>query len=248
MRIALLADVHGNLQAFRACLEHAKARGAERLVLLGDLVGYGGDPGAVLDIAMEEVSRGAVALLGNHDEAALNTGPNGMNDMAAAAIAWTRTQLTKAQRDFLARLPLTVEEDGRLYVHAEASAPARWRYVTDAEAARRSMEATPLHATFCGHVHKPALYSLGETGKLVGFRPVATAAVPLARGRHWLAVLGAVGQPRDGDPAACYMMLDTEPLLQANWMRVPYDIAAAAARIRAAGLPGGLAERLFSGR
>jgi len=248
MRIALLADIHGNLEAFRACLEHARARGAEQLVLLGDLVGYGADPGAVLDIAMEEVGRGAIALLGNHDEAAITTGSQGMNDMAAAAIAWTRARLTPAQRDFIAGLPLTSEEQGRLYVHAEASAPARWRYVTDADAARRSMEAVHAHATFCGHVHKPALYSLGDTGKLVGFRPVAGAPVPLARGRHWLAVLGAVGQPRDGDPAACYMMLDTGAQLQASWMRVPYDVTSAAAKIRAAGLPAGLAERLFVGR
>ncbi len=248
MRIALLADVHGNLEAFRACLAHARARGADRLVLLGDLVGYGADPGAVIDIAMEEVGRGAIALLGNHDEAVAGHGGTGMNDMAAAAIAWTRNRLTPLQRSFLAGLPLMLEEEGRLYVHAEASAPGRWRYVTDAEAARRSMEATEAHATFCGHVHKPALYSLGDTGKLVGFRPVAGAPVPLARGRHWLAVLGAVGQPRDGDPAACYMMLDTLPQLQASWMRVPYDVTTAAAKIRAAGLPLGLAERLFVGR
>lgn len=248
MRIALLADIHGNLEAFRACLDHARARGAERLVLLGDLVGYGADPCAVLDIAMEEVGRGAIALLGNHDEAAITAGSSGMNDMAAAAITWTRARLTEPQRNFLAGLPLTAEEEGRLYVHAEASAPGRWRYVTDAEVARRSMEAVHVHATFCGHVHKPALYSLGDTGKLVGFRPVAAAPVPLARGRTWLAVLGAVGQPRDGDPSACYMMLDTAPQLQASWMRVPYDIASAAAKIRAAGLPLGLAERLFVGR
>lgn len=247
MRIAVLSDVHANLEALRACLDNARARGADRIVLLGDLVGYGADPVAVLDIAMEEVSRGAVALLGNHDEAAIHNGPTGMNDLAAAAIAWTRAQLNDAQRDFIAGLPLSVEEEGRLYVHAEASAPSRWRYVTDAEVARRSMEASDAHATFCGHVHKPALYSLGDTGKLTGFRPVAAAPVPLGRGRSWLAVLGAVGQPRDGDPAACYMMIDTLPL-QATWLRVPYDVATAAAKIRAAGLPAGLAERLFVGR
>lgn len=247
MRIALLSDIHGNLEAFRACLDNARARGAERIVLLGDLVGYGADPAAVLDLAIAEVAQGALALLGNHDEAALLDGPCGMNAMAAAAIAWTRDQLTPAHRAFITGLPLTHEEDGRLYVHADASAPTRWRYVNDAVAARRSMEATQAHTTFCGHVHRPALYSLGDTGKLTGFGPVAGAPVPLGRGRSWLAVLGAVGQPRDGDPSACYLMLDTAPL-QATWLRVPYDIASAAAKIRAAGLPVGLAERLFAGR
>lgn len=246
MRLAVLADIHANLEAFHACLEHAKARGAERIALLGDLVGYGADPEAVLELAIALVAAGALAVLGNHDEAAIGTG-GGMNDMAAAAIAWTRPRLSQAHRRFLAGLPLTVEEEGCLFVHADASAPARWRYVADAEAARRSMEATHAHATLCGHVHRPALYSLGETGKLTPFVPVGGAPVPLARGRRWLGVLGAVGQPRDGNPAACYMMLETSPL-QATWHRVPYDVAGAAAKIRAAGLPPGLADRLLRGR
>lgn len=247
MRLALFADIHGNLEAFQACLDHARQRGAQRIVLLGDLVGYGADPVAVVDIAMAEVAAGALAVLGNHDEAAAGTGASGMNDAAAAAIAWTRRQLSEAQRAFLRELPLTAAEDGRLYVHADAALPGRWQYVTDAEAARRSLAATDAQATFCGHVHRPALYSLGESGKLTAFRPVGGAPVPLARGRSWLAVLGAVGQPRDGNPAACYMLLETDPL-EATWQRVPYDIASAAAKIRAAGLPERLADRLFLGR
>lgn len=247
MRLAILADVHANLEAFQACLAHARARRADRIVLLGDLVGYGADPAAVLDLAIEEVGRGALAILGNHDEAALADGACGMNETAATAIAWTRGKLRPDHRRFLAALPLTAEEEGCLFVHADASAPGRWRYVTDAEAAQRSLDAAPAHATFCGHVHRPALYSLGETGKLTPFRPVADAPVPLSRGRRWLAVLGAVGQPRDGNPAACYVMLDLQPM-QATWHRVPYDVAGAAAKIRAAGLPLALAERLAVGR
>jgi diadenosine tetraphosphatase ApaH/serine/threonine PP2A family protein phosphatase len=196
---------------------------------------------------MAEVADGALAVLGNHDEAVVSDAPSRMNEMAAAAIAWTRERIGPEQRAFIRGLPLAIEEDGRLYVHAEASDPGRWRYVTDAEVARRSMEATQAHATFCGHVHKPALYSLGETGKLTGFGPIVGAPVPLGRGRSWLAVLGAVGQPRDGDPSAAYLMIETAPL-QVTWLRVPYDVATAAEKIRAAGLPIGLAERLFVGR
>ena len=247
MRLAILADIHGNLEAFRACLEDARARGAERLVLLGDLVGYGADPEAVLDIAMDEVAGGALALLGNHDEAAARGSTSGMNEAAAAAIAWTYARLDPARRAFLAALPLTLEAEGCLFVHAEASAPARWRYVTDAEAARRSLAATDAPVTICGHVHRPALYSLSESEKLTAFRPVAGGAVPLSRGRRWLAVMGAVGQPRDGNPAACYGLLEIATM-SLTWRRVPYDIAATAAKIRAAGLPERLAERLFRGR
>jgi diadenosine tetraphosphatase ApaH/serine/threonine PP2A family protein phosphatase len=246
VRLAILADIHGNLEAFRACLEHARARGAERLVLLGDLVGYGADPEAVLDLAMAEVAAGAIALLGNHDEAAAGSGSGGMNDAAAAAIAWTRGRLSADQKRFLAGLPLTAEARGCLLVHADASAPGEWNYVTDAQAARRSLDATAAPVTVCGHVHRPALYSLGEMGKITAFRPVTAAAVPLARGRRWLAVAPSVGQPRDGNPAAGYLMLEPEAR-EATWLRVPYDVAAAAAKIRAAGLPERLAERLFLG-
>ena len=247
MRIAILADVHANLEAFRACLDHARARGTERFVLLGDLVGYGASPEAVLEIAMALVAAGALALLGNHDEAAASGSGAGMNDMAALAIAWTHRRLTPPQRRFLTGLPLTHEEDGRLFVHADASAPNRWRYASDAEAARRSIEATDAHVTICGHVHRPALYSLGETAKVSAFTPVCGVPVPLTRRRRWLAVLGAVGQPRDGNPAACYALLDTARG-EIAWQRVPYDVAAAAAKIRAAGLPASLADRLFLGR
>ncbi|MBB5689404.1 metallophosphoesterase family protein [Roseomonas alkaliterrae] len=247
MLIALLADIHGNLEAFQACLEHARAQGAVRYILLGDLVGYGADPVAVLRIVRGLAAEGALAVLGNHDEAAALGGPTGMTDAAAAAIAWTRARLDAEDRAFLAALPLTAREEGRLYVHAEASAPGRWRYVSDAEAARRCLEASEAHVTFCGHVHRPALYSLSPSGTLVAFTPVAGAPVPLAQGRSWLCVLGAVGQPRDGNPAASYLLLDTQPLT-ATWQRVPYDIATAARKIREAGLPPRLADRLFLGR
>lgn len=246
MRLAILADIHGNLEAFRACLDHARARGAERLVLLGDLVGYGADPEAVLDLAMREVAAGALAVLGNHDEAAAGGGSGGMNEAAAAAIAWTRGRISAEQRRFLASLPLTAEAEGCLLVHADASEPGRWHYVTDAQAARRSLDAAGAPVTVCGHVHRPALYSLGEMGKLTTFRPVPGAAVPLARGRRWLALAPAVGQPRDGNPAAGYVILEPEAR-EATWLRVPYDVAAAAAKIRAAGLPERLAARLFAG-
>lgn len=243
--IALLADIHSNLEAFRACLEDAERHGATRLVLLGDLVGYGADPLAVTRLAMERVAAGAIAILGNHDAAAIGR-PHRMNPEAEAAILWTRTALDAEARGFLATLPLEREEEDRLYVHADASRPEAWRYITDAEEARRSMEAVPHRLTFAGHVHVPQLFGLTATEKITRFRPVSGVPVPLLRPRRWCAVMGAVGQPRDGDPAACYGLYDTERA-QLAWMRVPYDIATAAQKIRAAGLPERLAARLFRG-
>jgi len=243
--IALLADIHGNREAMTACLADAERKAAERYVFLGDLVGYGADPGWVVDRAMEYVARGAIAILGNHDAAAAGQ-QVAMNETAAAAIAWTRGKLDAAQRNFLEKLPLSVEDGDRLYVHASADEPARWHYVLDAQRARKSLEATPAQLTFCGHVHSPALYLLSQTGKLFGFMPTAGVAIPLLGNRRFLAVLGAVGQPRDHNPAACYALLD-EARNMLSYIRVPYDVASAAQKIRDAGLPAVLAARLEQG-
>ena len=245
MLIALLADVHANREALEGCLAHARARRAGRFVFLGDHVGYGADPEWAVDTIRDHVSAGAVALLGNHD-AAVGDGAGSMNAAAQAAIDWTRGRLDTAQRAFLAGLPLTFEDEDRLFVHAEATAPGKWRYVTAPEDASRSMRATHHRLTFCGHVHRPAIYSLSAVLKLTTFRPVTGVAVPLLSQRRWLTVLGSVGQPRDGNPAASYAMLDTSRS-EITFFRVPYDVEATAAKIRAAGLPDTLAERLRSG-
>lgn len=246
MRIALLADIHANREAFEACLADAARRGAQRLVLLGDLVGYGADPAWVVRRAMALQAAGAILLKGNHDEAAVQGGGR-MREDAALAAAWTGRALDGAARRFLASLPLAQAEEDRLYVHASAHEPARWHYVRDAGTAQRCLGACTARIVLCGHVHVPALYGLTATGRLQRFAPAEGAPVPLARPRRWLAVLGAVGQPRDGNPAACYAMLDAATATLTKF-RVPYDVAAAAAKIREAGLPPVLAQRLFEAR
>jgi len=191
------------------------------------------------------VEAGAVALRGNHD-AAIAVGTGGMNSVAAEAIEWTTPRLDKAQREFLAQLPMTFEEEARLFVHASANAPERWEYITDVESASRSFLATRAQTTFCGHVHVPQLYHLSPTGKIAGFQPLQGVELPLLVHRRWLAVLGAVGQPRDHNPAACYGALDTERNVL-TFVRVPYDIETAARKVRAAGLPEILSHRLIEG-
>jgi diadenosine tetraphosphatase ApaH/serine/threonine PP2A family protein phosphatase len=244
--IALFADIHANRQAFEACLEHAHAQGAQRSVLLGDYVGYGADPGWTVDAVKDMVDKGAIAVLGNHDNA-VNVPSETMNSMAQTAIEWTRGQLNAEQKAFLARLPLTLQDESRLYVHSEASKPREWIYVKSTVEAATSLASTPAHITFCGHIHQPALYSLSITAKMTSFTPTAGAPVPMLPGRRWLAVLGSVGQPRDGNPAAAYALLDTDKK-EITYCRVPYDIDEAAARIRKAGLPVWLADRLLAGK
>jgi len=244
--LGIFTDIHANRQAFQACLDAARARGVERIICLGDVVGYGGDPEWAVDMVMGLVENGAIALRGNHDQA-IGTASESMNAEAQAAIDWTRTRLSPAQRRFLADLPLIQEEEDRLYVHSEASAPARWRYVQSAADAARSMIATKAQITFCGHIHRPQLYSMSVTAKMTSFVPTSNMPVPLMKGRQWLAVAGSVGQPRDGDPAASFVTFDTERR-EITYRRVPYDVEAAAKRIRDNGLPIWLADRLLVGR
>jgi len=245
MRLALMTDIHGNREALEACLDHAAQNGVERYVFLGDYAGYGADPGWVIDTVQAHVGRGALAILGNHDAAVL-TDSDDMNETAAAAMAWTRTQIDDRQRAFLAGLPLTIEEKDRLYVHASGFETDQWHYVTELYAAAKSLMATRAHATFCGHTHVPALFHMSMTGKFASFDPVDRVDIPLTRQRRWLAVIGSVGQPRDRDPAACYAVLDDERDLL-TYVRVPYDVESAARKIRAAGLPLSLSARLFEG-
>lgn len=247
MKIALLADVHANLEALTACLEAARAQGAERFAFLGDLVGYGADPGAVVDVVAALVGEGAVAVRGNHDEAAIAGSAELMHQTAGKAIAWTRARLGEGQRAFLAGLPLVVREEGLFLVHASPETPAQWLYVTDPLRAARGLDAAaPASWVFCGHVHEPVLYTRGAAARPVPFRPVPGVAIPVPARRQWLAVVGSTGQPRDGNTAACYAMLDTGRATL-TYFRVPYDWRAAADKVRAAGLPESLARRLERG-
>ncbi|WP_374547586.1 metallophosphoesterase [Rhodoblastus sp.] len=251
MLIALLTDIHGNREAFDACRLEARRLGAEQFVYLGDLVGYGADPGYIVDCVAEDVARGAVSLMGNHDLAAVQGPSEYMNEAARAAIEWTARRLDKAQRDFLAAMPLTAVASGEggekiFYVHGDASAPDRFIYVTGIETAERSLDAVGAHATFCGHVHRPQLYHQAPGKPPAFFAPTANLPTPLARSRRWLAVLGSVGQPRDGNPLAAFALYD-DLRGTLNFIRVAYDVDAAARKIFAAGLPEFLAERLFLG-
>jgi diadenosine tetraphosphatase ApaH/serine/threonine PP2A family protein phosphatase len=246
VKLALFADIHSNLEALTACLEHAARLGAERHAFLGDLVGYGADPVAVLDLIAEHAARGAFVVLGNHDAAALGRSVKGLNSAAVTAIAWTQKRLGERQRAFLDALPLAVRHDDVLFVHARAAAPERWSYITGARQAAQSMRAANAQLIFCGHVHEQRLYYMGADAKPMPFRPVAGTPIPTARHRQWLAIVGSAGQPRDRNNAACWALADLERA-RLTFFRVAYDHARAAEKIRAAGLPERLARRLERG-
>lgn len=246
MRIALMADIHANRRALEACLNHAHVADADRLVFLGDYVGYGPDPQDVVERVMAETMHGAIAVVGNHDRAVAESRES-MNSDAEIAMAWTRGQLGHAAREFLGTLPMRFEDDTRLYVHASPQTYPAWIYVSDGPAAKRALEASRAQTVFCGHTHVAALYGITATGQLVSFQPVPSVPVPLPRHRRWLTVVGSVGQSRDGNPAASYAILDTERS-ELTHFRVPYDVEATALAILQAGLPISLANRLQKGR
>jgi predicted phosphodiesterase len=244
--IAILSDIHANREAFETCLAAAANARADRIVLLGDIVGYGADPEWCVDRIRRLIEDGAVAVRGNHDDAAAK-GTQSMTSNARIAIDWTRNRLDTDARAFLGTLPMTIEDDDRLYVHSEASAPATWRYVLDTDDAKRHLAACTALASFCGHTHRPALHCVSSMGRVTSFTPAAQEPIQLTRQRQWLAVMGAVGQPRDGNPAAAYGLYDTDTR-DLRFCRVPYDAEAAARKIIDAGLPEALAIRLLGGR
>lgn len=245
MRIALLSDIHANLPALEACLAAAAKLDAARLVFLGDFVGYGPDPEAVVARVAPLVQAGAIAVLGNHDKAVL-VPTRDMNPVARQAIMWTREKLSETSKSFLAGLPLEVRLNDILFVHSDASDPAAWNYVTGSEAARASLSGCTAAITFCGHVHVPAVYCLSSTGKIVSHAPAQGVAIPLLMQRKWLAVIGSVGQPRDGNPAAAFALYDTSTRT-VTYHRAPYDVERVSQHVRDVGLPDFLADRLLKG-
>ncbi len=233
MRSAVLSDIHGNLEALQACLKHARHAGATRYAFLGDLVGYGADPGPVVDLVRERAQRGAIVVQGNHD-AAISGSSAGMNDEARDGVLWTRKALGAEAVAWLAALPLSVRDGEVFFVHATAADPKSWEYVEDVESAARSVRASGATWTFSGHVHRQALFY--GNGRMHLFRPTAGAPVPARHNRKWLAIAGSVGQPRERNPAAAYALFD-QKRETLTFHRVPYDHLAAARKIRAAGLP-----------
>jgi len=250
--LALLTDIHGNREAFDACRSEARRLGADTFVYLGDFVGYGADPGYVVERVAEDFDKGAIGVIGNHDLALVDPSARHMYEAARRAIEHAEAQLDDAQKAFLADLPYTASLVGAtgldaLFVHAEASEPEFFDYVETAEDAAASMDATRAHVTFCGHLHQPKLYHRSGVAPAIAFTPTTATPTPLARSRRWLATLGSVGQPRDGDPRAAFALYDLDRAIL-TFHRVDYDIDAAARKILRAGLSERFAQRLFLGR
>jgi predicted phosphodiesterase len=243
MRIAICSDIHGNRQAFEAVISAAEADGAEELWCLGDLVGYGGEPDACVALAARHA---AVCLVGNHDLAVVDV--ISMEDFsrgAALAASWTRDVIEPRTREFLLSLAPQGSAGGIGLFHASPRDPI-WEYVLSPLAAELCFDATDFRVSCIGHSHVALSFTRPEGEAATGTTRREGVEVDLSTG-EWLLNPGSTGQPRDGDPRAAWLALDTEGRT-ATWRRAEYDIAGAQAAIRAARLPDSLAERLQYGQ
>jgi diadenosine tetraphosphatase ApaH/serine/threonine PP2A family protein phosphatase len=246
LRAAVLSDIHSNRQALEAVLAAVEEAAVDEVWCLGDMVGYGADPDACTALVRERCD---LCLAGNHDLAVLGAlDIRTFSEGAAAAVEWTRDNVAEETLAFLAGLePAGSREEVGLF-HASPRDPV-WEYVLDRDQAEAGFEAMEERVGLIGHSHI-ALFFLhppsARLGQAEGARAGEGAELDLAEG-EWLLNPGSVGQPRDGDPRAAWLELDTVAWT-ARWHRVPYDVEAAASAIRAAGLPVSLADRLRDGR
>jgi predicted phosphodiesterase len=240
MRIALFGDIHANLEALEAVLADASELGATEYVCLGDVVGYNADPAACLEIVR---AMNCPTVKGNHDDEASGThSVDSMNPVAAAALEWTRQQLSDEQRQWLTRLRMVRQVMDFTVVHSTLDQPANWNYVTNRfdAMANFSYQFTPV--CFHGHTHVPRVFV--QTDKV---QEVQADSIAIEPGAKYFINVGSVGQPRDGDWRACYAIYDFDSKV-VTYRRIEYDIAKAQAKIIAAGLPPMLAERIAEGR
>jgi diadenosine tetraphosphatase ApaH/serine/threonine PP2A family protein phosphatase len=241
VRYGILSDIHGNIDALDAIVAVIEDHGVEGWICLGDLVGYGAEPQAVIDRVR---ALDAATVRGNHDHAAIDPSLDAsFNVWAAKAIAWTREHIAPDSLEYLSQLALTERVDGALIVHAAPSDPIRWPYILDAAAAEFELGEFDEQLCLFGHTHSPLSYVGGH-----GTGPTKNGTtVRYDDGARAIVNVGSVGQPRDGDPSAAAGILDTSER-SVLFVRTTYDVQAAADRITAAGLPPLLADRLFEGR
>jgi predicted phosphodiesterase len=241
MRIAVISDIHSNLQALEAVLTDIDAEAPDEIWCLGDVVGYGPRPNECADIVRE---RAAVVLVGNHDLAAIGKldtvdfGP-----LAAESAAWTGQALGEEQAAWLRTLEPSATREGLELFHGSARDPV-WEYVLTEEVAFENLQVTTAPIVLVGHSHLALALSFDgdrlDGGLARGGTDLDTSSA------RWLINPGSVGQPRDGDPRAAWLLIDTAQS-RAAFRRVPYPIEQTQAEMRAAGLPEDLAARLERG-
>lgn len=242
MRVAVLSDIHANLVALRAVLERAGA--VDAIWSLGDTVGYGPEPDGCVN---ELRARRAVAVAGNHDWAAVGKlSTRDFNPFAAEAVQWTERRITAETREYLLSLPQRRTQGEYTLVHGSPRDPI-WEYVLDDATAAENFAHFRTRSCLIGHTHVPSYFVLAAGEVEIAYARPGTALDLDRPGARYILNPGSVGQPRDRDPDASFLLLDTDAA-RAEWRRVSYDIAATQTEMATLGLPGPLIERLAEGR
>ncbi|MGH2374976.1 MAG: metallophosphoesterase family protein [bacterium] len=243
MRIAVVSDIHANLEALEVVLSQIEDQRPDCLVCLGDFVGYGPDPNACIELVTPRLR---AAVVGNHDVAA--TGVRSSEDFnlyAAEAIVWTQQALSEESRSYLTGLPQRTELEGLLLVHGSPRRPVD-EYILDTRTARASFSANTFRIALVGHTHQPVVFiESHHRASAQGLLPEVP--VRLRSHNRYIINVGSVGQPRDGDPRAAYAIIDTADGT-ATLFRVAYPVEETQRKMEAAGLPAPLIERLALGR
>jgi diadenosine tetraphosphatase ApaH/serine/threonine PP2A family protein phosphatase len=244
MKLAILSDIHANLEALDASLADIRKQGADEIICLGDIVGYGANPNECVDRIRDACPR---ILLGNHDAAAIGSlSTEHFNIHAKIAIEWTSENLSTESRDFLAALPLKETNGTLTFVHATPYEPNMWYYITSLEEAAFNFQFFDTTFCFIGHTHIPIIIVLNENKDVFVHQDpqIDAAGMP---GSQLLVNVGSVGQPRDRNPMACYGILDTEEGVF-TYRRVEYDLQKTQSKMRKIKMPEFLISRLNDGR
>lgn len=245
MKIALLGDVHGNLEGLKAVIEALEGEGVERWFCLGDIVGYGANPNECCAVLRD---LGALCLFGNHDQACIGQGDMAwFNPFARQAVAWTAARLDPRHRDWLASLEPVQRLDDFVMVHSALPDPWRWVYVTSPALAGDTLDAAGADLVLLGHTHVAEVYRRVSGGPVRRVSLREGGEVFINSGGQYVVNPGSCGQPRDRNWKASYGLWDTVSG-KITVRRVPYDVERAADKIRRAGLPENLALRLHLGR
>jgi len=245
MRLMIFSDVHGNLEALKSVLTHAESRNVHRCICLGDLVGYGPHPEECIQVVQS--LNNCRVLAGNHDVASLwQTSPYGMSSIAQKVILWTMDQLSQESKDYLDALPDRLDLANMTFVHANSYNPRGWRYVLDRKHAMRCFAATHTRYLFIGHSHRPVIITRNSVLTVDIQSVPGTVEFKLDDPKRRIFNCGSVGQPRDKDSRACYIIFDSR-LQQLEYYRVSYDVDATVRAAQKAGLPSSIGKRLLKG-
>lgn len=242
MRYAIISDIHGNLAALEKVLEQIEKEKCDKIVCLGDIVGYGPYPNECVSLIKKNCE---FCLMGNHDHAALGlTDTTYFNSFAKTAIVWTRKVLSDESKEFLADLPMQKSENDILFVHATPCEPVEWDYVLSSIDAMQNFQCFREPVCFVGHSHVPIIFSHHGNYEITACRDQTK---NLSKASRYIINVGSVGQPRDGDPKSAFVFFDTDTFAY-QLVRIEYDIQTTQRAMLAFELPLFLVERLAHGK